>query len=117
MTTNEVSARFNELAQQNNFKQILEELFSTDATSIEPPGSPFPTVAGLENIIEKGNRFHAIVEEMHDGWTSAPLVAGNYFTCIMGMEVTIKGMGRQKFEEVALYYVKDGKIKSEQFFF
>jgi len=35
----------------------------------------------------------------------------------MGMDVTMKGMGRVKMEEVCVYKVKDGKVVSEQFFF
>ena len=46
-----------------------------------------------------------------------PQVAGNFFVCIMGMDVTIKGQPRMKMDEVAVYEVKDGKIVLEQFFF
>jgi hypothetical protein len=35
----------------------------------------------------------------------------------MGMDVTMKGMGRMKMDEVAVYEVKNGKIVKEQFFF
>jgi limonene-1,2-epoxide hydrolase len=35
----------------------------------------------------------------------------------MGMDVTIKGQGRMKMDEVAVYEVKDGKIVLEHFFF
>jgi hypothetical protein len=117
MTTTQIATRFKELAQQGQFEQILKELFSDDAKSIEPSGSFFSTVDGLDNIIEKGKKFHAMVEERHGGWSTEPLIAGNYFTCTMGMDITLKGMGRQKFEEVAVYYVQNGKIVSEQFFF
>jgi hypothetical protein len=35
----------------------------------------------------------------------------------LAMDVTMKGQGRMKIEEVAVYEVnKDGKIASEQFF-
>jgi hypothetical protein len=117
MTTEQVAQRFNELAQQGNFEGIIQELFANDAKSIEPAGSPFETVQGLDKIKQKGMDFHNAMEEMHGGYTSEPLVAGNFFTCVMGMDVTLKGAGRQKFDEVAVYEVKDGKIISEQFFF
>jgi len=32
------------------------------------------------------------------------------------MDVTMKGQGRQKLEEMCVYEVKDGKIASEHFF-
>ncbi|MES2796118.1 MAG: nuclear transport factor 2 family protein [Bacteroidota bacterium] len=117
MTTEEVANRFNELAQQGQFEQILAELFSQDAKSIEPENAPWQTVQGLDKIIEKGKAWHEVMEEMHGGHTSSPLVAGNYFTCVMGMDVTLKGQGRMKLDEVAVYKVENGKIVSEQFFF
>jgi hypothetical protein len=90
MTTQEVADRFNELAQQGQFEQVLAELFSQDAKSIEPSHSAWQTVEGLDKIIEKGKVWHDMIEEMHGGHTSAPLVAGNFFTCTMGMDVTIR---------------------------
>ena len=117
MTTQEVADRFNELAQQGNFEQVLAELFSQDAKSIEPAHAPWQTVQGLDKIIEKGKAWQEMTEEMHGGYTGAPIVAGNFFSCTMGMDVTIKGQGRMKMDEIAVYEVKDGKIVSEQFFF
>lgn len=35
----------------------------------------------------------------------------------MGMDVTLKGMGRRQMDEIAVYEVKDGKIVKEQFFY
>jgi hypothetical protein len=35
----------------------------------------------------------------------------------MGVEATMKGQGRVKMDEVAVYEVKDGKIVKEQFFY
>jgi hypothetical protein len=117
MTTQEVADRFNELAQEGKFEQVLAELFSQDAKSIEPAQSAWQTVEGLDKIIEKGKAWHEMIEEMHGGYTGAPIVAGNFFSCAMGMDVTIKGQGRMKMDEIAVYEVKDGKITSEQFFF
>lgn len=117
MTTQQVADRFNELAQQNKFEEILTELFSPSAKSIEPAHAPFPSVDGLDNIVAKGKQFHDMIEEMHSAYTNALMVAGNFFACTMGMDVTLKGMGRQSFDEVAVYEVKEGKIISEQFFF
>jgi hypothetical protein len=44
------------------------------------------------------------------------LVAGNAIAMTLSMDVTMKGRGRMKLEEVCVYEVKDGKIASEQFF-
>ena len=46
-----------------------------------------------------------------------PLVGGNHISLAMGMDVSMKGMGRMKMDEVVVYEVKDGKIVKEQFFY
>ncbi len=118
MTTQEVANRFNELAQQGNWMQIHEELYADNAASIEPPHAQgLQSVEGKEAIKRKGEMFQSTVEEMHGGYSSEPLVAGNYFAVAMGMDATMKGMGRTKMDEIAVYEVKEGKIVKEQFFF
>lgn len=118
MTTQEVANLYNELAQTAQWDKIQDELFADNAVSIEPPGSPgLQSVEGMPAIKEKGKKFGEMVEEMHGGYTTAPVVGGNFFSVGMGMECTMKGMGRQKMDEIALYEVKDGKIVREQFFY
>jgi len=118
MTTQEVADRLYELFEEGKWQEAQEELFSEDAKSIEPPNSPgLVSVEGLDNIKKKGEMFNAMVEEMHGGYTGKPIVAGNYIAFAMGMDATMKGAGRMKMDEIALYEVKDGKIVKEQFFF
>jgi hypothetical protein len=94
----------------------LTELFCQDAKSIKSEGAAFQTLEGLDAILAKGKQWHEMIEEMHGGYTTAPIVAGNFFACTMGMDVTVKGQPRAAMDEVAVYQVKDGKIISEQFF-
>src|SRR5690349_12582552 len=109
MTTQEVANRFNELAQTGAWEQIHDELFNPDAESIEPAHSPgMQSVKGLNAIKEKGKKFGEMVEEVHGGYSNAPIVAGNYFAVAMGMDCTMKGMGRINMDEIAVYEVKDG---------
>jgi len=117
MTTQEVADRFYQLAQQGNFDQIQEELYDENVKSIEPAHSNWQNVQGLDKVREKAKQWQEMTEEMHGGYTNKPQVAGNFFTCIMGMDVTIRGQGRMKMDEVAVYEVKDGKIVLEHFFF
>ena len=118
MTTQEVANRFNELAQTGQWEQIQNELFADDAVSIEPKDSPgMRSAEGITAIREKGKQFGEMVEEMHGGYSTAPVVGGRFFSVAMGMDCTMKGMGRQKMDEIALYEVKDGKIVREQFFY
>lgn len=118
MTTQEVADRLSQLFKEYKWNEAQEELFSEDAQSIEPPGSQgLETVKGLDAIKKKGEDFNNSVEEMHGGYVSEPLVAGRYIAVAMGMDVTMKGAGRVKMDEIALYEVKDGKIVKEQFFY
>ena len=118
MTTQDVANRFNELAQTGQWDKVQDELFADNAVSIEPPGSPgLQSVEGIAAIKEKGKRFSEMVEEMHGGYTTAPVIGGKFFSVGMGVDCTMKGMGRQKMDEIALYEVKDGKIVREQFFY
>lgn len=118
MTTQEVANRFHELAQTGQWQQIQDELFSDDALSIEPEHSQgMKSVQGREAMKQKGQEFGEMVEEMHGGFCGEPQVAGNYFAVAMGMDCTMKGQGRVKMDEIALYEVKDGKIVKEQFFY
>ncbi len=117
MTTQEVADRFYELALQGNFDQIQTELFDENVKSIEPANTPWQTVQGLDKVQEKAKQWQNTVEEMHGGYTNKPQVAGNFFVSTMGMDVTVKGQGRLKMDEVAVYEVNDGKIVLEQFFF
>ena len=118
LTTQEVANRFHELAQTGQFDQIQEELFADNAVSIEPPQSPgLQTVEGKEAIKRKAEHFNASVEEMHGGYAKEPIVVGNFFAVVMGLDATMRGMGRMKMDEIAIYEVKNGKIVKEQFFY
>jgi hypothetical protein len=118
MTTQEVANRFHELAQTGQWDKIQDELFAENAVSIEPPHAQgLQSVEGIAAIRQKGKQFGEMVEEMHGGYSSTPLVGGRFFSVAMGMDVTYKGMGRQKMDEIAVYEVKDGKIVKEQFFY
>ena len=118
MTTTDVANRFNELAQTGQWEQIQNELFADNAVSIEPANSPgLKSVEGIEAIKQKGQQFGEMVEEMHGGYSNPPQVAGNHFAVAMGMDVTMKGQGRMKMDEIAVYEVNDGKIVKEQFFY
>jgi len=120
MTTQEVANRFSELAKTNRWDLIQDELYSDNAESIEPPHAAamgMTNVKGLDAIKKKGEQFNEMVEEVHDGRTSEPVVGGRYFSVAMMIDATMKGAGRQKMDEIAVYEVKDGKIVKEQFFF
>jgi hypothetical protein len=118
MTTQQVAERFYDLAQKGEWQKIQEELFSPEARSIEPNGAQgLSSVQGIDKIKEKAREWEKMVEQTHGGYCNAPQVAGKFFTCTMGADVTMRGQGRIMMDEVALYEVKDGKIVTEQFFY
>lgn len=75
------------------------------------------TKTGLEAIREKSKMFQSMVEEMHGGYTNEPKVFGDNIFMEMGMDATMKGMGRMDMKEMCAYEVKDGKIISERFYY
>ena len=118
MEIQEIEKTLYTLCKENKYEQAQRQLYSKHAISIEPPQSQGQQVTkGLENIIKKGDQFQAMVQEFHDGWVKEPKVHGNYISMEMGMDITMKGAGRTKMDEIALYHVQGGKIVSEQFFF
>ena len=117
MTTQEIAERLVELCRTGQYGEAQKELYADNAVSIEPAGSPNEKVEGLEGIIRKGEEFSNMIEQTFGGEVSDPLVAGNYFSVRMSMDVQFKGMGRIQMEEICVYEVNDGKIVLEQFYF
>jgi hypothetical protein len=118
MSTQQIATRLAELCNKGEFEAAQKELFANDAVSIEQHETPaFPKeTKGLQAIIQKGHHWAASLEKVHECSVSKPLVAGNAIAMALSMDVTMKGRGRMKLEEVCVYEVKDGKIASEQFF-
>jgi hypothetical protein len=118
MTTQDIANRLHELFNRGDWSTAQEEFFSEDAESIEPAKAPATqSVKGLDAIKEKGKQWGEMVKEMHGGYVSDPVVAGNHIAFAIGIDATYKEKGRQKMDEIAIYEVKDGKIVKEQFFY
>jgi len=118
MTVREVASRFNELAKQEKWFEIQDELFSDNVRSIDPPDSPyFGYAEGKAVVRKKGEEFVKKIEAFHGASTTEPVVGGNYFAVGREMDITVQGLGRIQMNEVMLYEVKDGKIVLEQFFY
>lgn len=118
MTTQEVANRIAELFKESKWMEVQQEFFSDDVESIEPAHSQgLQSVKGMEAIKKKAEDFNNMVEEVHGGYAGEPIVAGNHIALTMGFDATMKGVGRQKMDEIVVYEVKDGKIVKEQFFY
>lgn len=118
MTTQEIANRFNELAQQEKWFEIHDELFADNVRSVEPSGSRyFGYAKGKAAVRKKGEEFVKNVETFHGAHTTHPIVASNYFAVGRSFDITTKDFGRIKIEEIMVYEVKDGQIVLEQFFY
>jgi hypothetical protein len=118
MTTQEVSARFNELAQQGKWFEIQDELFADNVRSVDPPGSPyFGYAEGKAAVRKKGMDWVSRIQELHAAHATQPVVAGNHFSVAYNFDITTQDFGRIKIEEIMLYEVNDGQIVLEQFFY
>lgn len=118
MSTQDIANRLVELCRNGDYATCYQELYSPGIVSIEHDPTKGPQkVEGMEAIQKKGEEWNAMIEEMHGSSVGDPIVSGNHFSCAMMVDMTMKGAGRQKLEEICLYKVEDGKIVSEQFFY
>src|SRR4030095_13646689 len=90
LTTQEVAARFHELAQQEKWFEIQDEFFAENVRSIDPPHSPyFGYAEGKASVREKGMNFVARIKAGHGKFTTEPVVAGNYFAVGREVDITV----------------------------
>jgi SnoaL-like protein len=118
MTTEQVAARFNELAQQEKWFEIQDELFADNVKSVDPANSPYLRFAeGKATVRKKGEDWVKRIQAAHRLHTTEPVVAGSHFAVGREVDITVEGFGRIKIDEVMLYEVRDGQIVLEQFFY
>jgi hypothetical protein len=118
LTTQMVANRFNELAQQEKWFEIQDELFSDDVKSIDPPDSPyFGYAEGKATVRKKGEDFVKRITAAHRRFTTAPIVAGNHFAVGREVDITVEGLGRIQINELMVYEVQNGQIVSERFIY
>jgi len=118
MTTTEIANHLVEFCRKGDFETAQKDLFSDDAISIEPYATQDfnKETKGLDAILEKGKKFRAMVDEVHNIEISEPLITSKSFACTLNMDVTMKGQDRMAMKELCVYEIKDGKIVSEHFF-
>jgi len=118
LTTEEIAARFHELAQEEKWFEIQDEFFADNVRSMDPPTSPYMGYAeGKEAVRKKGEDFVSRIEAFHGASTTAPIVTGNHFVVGREMDVTVQPHGRIQLKEIMLYEVQDGQIVLERFFY
>jgi hypothetical protein len=108
MTTGEIAERFYELAHQEKWFEIQEDLFSDNVKSIDPPNSPyFGYAEGKANVRKKGEEFGKKIELLHGASTTEPVVGSNHFAVGTKVDVSVQERGRIQIDEIMLYEVKD----------
>jgi hypothetical protein len=118
LTTQEVAARFHELAQQEKWFEIQDDFFADNARSIDPANSPyFGHAEGKAAVRKKGEDFVKRIQAVHSAHTTRPLVTGNHFAVGREIDITVEPYGRIQINQIMLYEVKEGKIVLEQFFY
>ncbi|HSH66975.1 MAG TPA: nuclear transport factor 2 family protein [Bacteroidia bacterium] len=115
--TKKVANRLVELCRQGKNADAVKELYAENIVSVEPKGARAERTEGKTAVLAKSTQWQEMIEKVHSSATSDPIVTDNFFSCVMEMDVTLKGMGRMPMNEIAVYEVKDGKIVFEQFFF
>ncbi len=117
-TTQEVADRLVSLCREGKFVDAIKELYAPNVVSIEPEGARSPgRVEGFDAVLAKSVAFGQGMEEVHSMHVSDPVVAENFFAVSMSMDLTMKGAGRMKMEEVVVYHVENGKITLDEFFY
>jgi hypothetical protein len=119
MAIEQIARRLVALCRDGKFSQAHDELYADNAASVEPEGLPpgaLGNVEGLAAIRDKGRQFRQRTETVHSMAVSEPVIAGNWFSVSMTMDITMKQFGRTEMSEICVYHVKDGRIDREEFF-
>lgn len=121
VSVQDIANRLTEFCRQGDFAGAQKELYSSDAESIEPEKAAAQgwtlRVKGTDQLIAKGKQWEGMVDAFHGSKVSEPVVAGNFISLAIGMDVTMKGQPRGTWEEIGVFEVRDGKIVSEEFFY
>ena len=121
MTTQEVAARYQEMANQRKFIEIQDTFYHEGVVCQEMEKAASMGMAvfthGLEAVKAKGIARRATIETSHSYIVSDPIVAGEFFSVVLKQDVTFKGKPRMTLEEIGVFHVMDGKIVKEQFFY
>ena len=119
MKTMEIANKLVDLCRQGKNDEALNTLFADTVISVEagmPPGME-REAKGLAAVTAKGEWWRAN-HEIHSATVTGPWPHDDKFVVGFRYDVTNKSSGnRMMMDEVGLYYVEDGKIVREEFFY
>lgn len=112
-----IAERLVELTQNKLFLEAQSELFSENAISLEPENSGRKSVYGLKAMQEKEQAFLNAIQEWKSIEVSNPVIAQNFFSIKMFVDVVLKNGQSVIVNEIIVYEIKNNKIIKEQFFY
>lgn len=117
MSTRDVAKKLIRFCRAQKHRKAVDELYADTCISREMPGVPEEVVEGKAGIMAKNVKWFEAVKEFHECEVSDPMVSGDYFSCLMVIDVTFYGRKRMQLSEICVYEVVKDKIVSEQFFY
>ena len=122
MDTKQVGEKLVEFCRKGMNLDAISSLYSKDIVSVEAIGSDeMPAeMRGIDKVVAK-NKWWYDNNEIHHASAEGPFPHTDRFAVIFHYETTAKAGPRKghrgKFQEVAIYTVKNGKIVREEFFY
>jgi hypothetical protein len=122
MDTKQVGDKLVEYCRNGLNLDAIASLYDKNIVSVEAMGTPDSPaeVRGVDQVVAK-NKWWYENNEVHHAVADGPFPNGDRFAVIFRYETTPKAGERKgqrgKFEEVAVYTVKNGKIVKEEFFY
>jgi ketosteroid isomerase-like protein len=109
----ELEQKLNQAVLSGKAMEAFEELYHDDVVMQE---NSDPEFRGKAVNRKREIEFFSSVEAFHDGRVLAWAVHGDVSFSEWVMEVSLKGVGRIKLEQVAVRRWRDGKIVHERFY-
>ena len=113
-----IADKLRDYCKKGDFEGAQQALYGDDVVSIEPEAMKGydKETKGKDAVFNKIHQWNQTVEKLHGIEISEPQVAGNSFSFVMEMDITMKGQERMSMPEICVYTVKNDKIVKESFF-
>lgn len=109
----ELDTRLNDAILSGKALEAFDELYADDVVMQENTDPPY---VGKPYNRQREIEFFASVEQFHDGRVLASATSGDVSFSEWEMDVTLKGVGRIKMNQVAVRRWKTGKVIHERFY-
>jgi ketosteroid isomerase-like protein len=109
----ESDRKLNEMILNGKGMDAFEEFYAHDCTMQENKEAP---IVGKDANRKREHDFMKTVEAVHGGRVVSSAVTGDTSFSEWEFEMTIKGVGRVKMEQVAVRKWRDGKVVAERFY-